>query len=498
MVRLALQCVLALFAIYFIFTQFHADSYVRGLRAPGAPSSEQQTGEDGGLQGYPFQQPNEVVEKQPNRNLGDFRDSDTASLTETVSETAEEILRTTSTSSATESTRTPDHNSEYTTSVYSSPDGLIQHWVLQRPPPKIAHNQTVLSLVITRDNESFGRNPTEETRSIYSFLDFVTNTTLDASEASFAILTSSKEEYAKYQKVFTPDEDTAEYYEYPFQRVTVVLHQAETRASPLDATGVKWDGSNRASRHNVAQHERRAVLAKLRNYLQFVALAEESHLLWFDSDVYKFNDKGMVRKMMQMTNGTADSPTEIGLLTARCRRGEPELAKAWMAEHPEFKLPDNAHGDKKLEEMRGSEGGKYEIMAHLTNAMGHYDLNAWSGRRTGPNNMEQEKLWKDLTSWTPSAAPDGKTKMLDGLADNLDDDGVAQLDSVGGTILMIRADLVRMGLVYSTGYIVGMTWEHGEGWDGIETEGICLLSRTMSRDGQSMCYTMGGEWVSRD
>jgi len=39
-----------------------------------------------------------------------------------------------------------------------------------------------------------------------------------------------------------------------------------------------------------------------------------------------------------------------------------------------------------------------------------------------------------------------------------------------------------------------MTFEHGEGYDGIETEGVCVLSRSLSRDGQSLCHTLGGDW----
>ena len=84
--------------------------------------------------------------------------------------------------------------------------------------------------------------------------------------------------------------------------------------------------------------------------------------------------------------------------------------------------------------------------------------------------------------------------MLDQAIAGTSDDEVVRLDSVGGTVLMLRADLVRMGLNFATGYFVGMTFEHGEGYDGIETEGVCLLSRSLSRDGGSMCYSLGGSW----
>ena len=194
---------------------------------------------------------------------------------------------------------------------------------------------------------------------------------------------------------------------------------------------------------------------------------------------------------MQRTSTTDEH--EVGILTARCRKGEPEKTDAWLADHPEYRLPPPPNDGEKEDEKRGVEGGSYEIIAHKLQAQGQYDLNAWRGRRVGPNNIEQEGLWRDLSSWEPHPA-DGKTDILDKAIYKTSDDDLVKMDSVGGTILMFRADLVRMGLNFATGYVVGMTFEHGEGYDGIETEGVCVLSRSFSRDGQSMCYSLGGDW----
>lgn len=394
----------------------------------------------------------------------------------------------------------------YTVTSWSSADKETAHYTLQRSYPDSNNipSQSVLYLTITRDEKSWGRNPDEKPRTIYSFLDFITNTTLIPSATSLAILTSSQSEFERYKQILTPSQENKDqkiYYDYPFHRITLVLHTAATRASlpdPIshaDSSDSKDKGSadsSRKNRHAIAQHERRAVLAKLRNYLQSVSLSHESHLLWLDSDVYKFSDKTMVSMMMDMTRTTEKS--EVGILTARCRMGEPELTDAWLRKHPEYHLPPPPADGEEEDERRGVEGGKFEIIAHKLHAQGHYDLNAWRGRRMGPNNIEQEALWKDLTSWEPHPAPEGRTQMLDQVIDGTTDHDVVRLDSVGGTILMFRADLVRMGLNFATGYFVGMTFEHGEGYDGIETEGVCLLSRSLSRDGNSMCYSLGGSW----
>lgn len=388
-------------------------------------------------------------------------------------------------------------HSAYAVTSWSSTDKEIAHWTLERSysDPDDIPTESVLSLTITRDENSWGRNPDEKPRTIYSFLDFVTNTTLSPSASSLAILTSSQTEFDRYKQILTPtleNKDQKIYYDYPFHRITLVLHTAATRASLPDAeTDTPDSSSSRASRHAIAQHERRATLAKLRNYLQSVSLSTESHLLWLDSDVYKFSSNTMVSHMISKTRTTSTS--EVGILTARCRMGEPDLADAWMQAHPEFSLPDPPAAGESEDERRGKEGGKYEMIAHKLKAQGHYDLNAWRGRRQGPNNIEQESLWSDLSSWEPHPAGQ-KTEMLDQAIADTGDDDVVRLDSVGGTILMMRADLVRMGLNFATGYFVGMSFEHGEGWDGIETEGVCLLSRSLSRDGQSMCYSLGGEW----
>ncbi|KAI9922689.1 hypothetical protein PsorP6_000462 [Peronosclerospora sorghi] len=47
------------------------------------------------------------------------------------------------------------------------------------------------------------------------------------------------------------------------------------------------------------------------------------------------------------------------------------------------------------------------------------------------------------------------------------------LDSVGGTMLYVRADIHRQGVLFSTNYVIGSEWGR-EGYDGIETEGLCF------------------------
>jgi hypothetical protein len=55
---------------------------------------------------------------------------------------------------------------------------------------------------------------------------------------------------------------------------------------------------------------------------------------------------------------------------------------------------------------------------------------------------------------------------------------------VGGAVLFMRAEVVRRGVVFPTQFIVGGEWDY-EGYDGIETEGLCYIA-------QHLCYKCWG------
>lgn len=53
-----------------------------------------------------------------------------------------------------------------------------------------------------------------------------------------------------------------------------------------------------------------------------------------------------------------------------------------------------------------------------------------------------------------------------------------QLSSVGGTMLWVKADVHRDGVVFPTANIVGSEWER-QGYIGLETEGICWMAQNL-------------------
>lgn len=192
-------------------------------------------------------------------------------------------------------------------------------------------------------------------------------------------------------------------------------------------------GHSYENRHSpAAQLQRRSALAQVRNELMLRALEDEEHIVWLDADVVFLSD-GIVQTMI----GHSESTEDAGIITARCHQ----------------------------------------------NQMDNYDKNAW---RVGVGNVH-------------GAVSDGERDasvrtlvetriMVDQAIVGAGDSEIVPLDSVGGTILYIRASLVREGVVFPHFNIVGTTWEQ-PGWIGVETEGLCYTAKGLPGGG---CYVLGG------
>ena len=204
-------------------------------------------------------------------------------------------------------------------------------------------------------------------------------------------------------------------------------------------------------------------MAKLRNYAMLTSLQQETNLLWFDADIYALAPQ-LIPTMLQKMEFE-----NVGVLTVRSTLGEDEDTD--------------------------------------------YDLNAWKGGRTRPSEEERERLRGDKGSWVANRG-EGNKQILDLVKEKEEDlggavdekgvfdpqkvrfedvwagdgddeglgeggegvEGCVKLDAVGATVLMLKASVVRQGVVFSMGYLVGLDWRD-EGWDGIESEGLCVLAR---------------------
>ncbi|KAI8476936.1 MAG: hypothetical protein J3K34DRAFT_399862 [Monoraphidium minutum] len=99
-----------------------------------------------------------------------------------------------------------------------------------------------------------------------------------------------------------------------------------------------------------------------------------------------------------------------------------------------------------------------------------YDLNAWRLPRL-PYNASQGP------DFVPGPVP-GVTRLPQDFEKS--PDPFVPIDSVGGCTTLVRADAHREGALFATHYAVGTTWE-GDGFDGIETEGLCYTAQFLGR-----------------
>lgn len=199
----------------------------------------------------------------------------------------------------------------------------------------------------------------------------------------------------------------------------------------------------RSQRHAAAtQRERRRSIARLRNYLMLRTLDSEEHVIWLDADVY-WLPAGIIQKMIQQSiMGPGTYSWQTGIITARCVQA------------------DNSN----------------------------YDRNAWLGPRLEPSAAQLYQA-HDSNAFVPQ--PTQETNFMDQLVKGTRDDDLVPLDSVGGTILYMNSESIRQGLNFPTYYVVGTKWNSTEGWDGIETEGVCYIAKTLGYG----CYGLGGTWA---
>ena len=219
-----------------------------------------------------------------------------------------------------------------------------------------------------------------------------------------------------------------------FRTATTHLLQPLARLSIFLDTNTADDTTDRANRHHPSlQSTRRSTVARLRNKLLLHALGPEPHHLWLDADI-QYLSPGIIQLLLFHSTTT---PT-AGIITARCQDG------------PTY----------------------------------NYDKNAWAGARPGPG---PETLSADPAIAAVEA--ESKARLVDELIDGTKDSDLIPLDAVGGTILYMRAGLVWEGLNFPSYYTVGTRWGR-DGWDGIETEGLCYVARRLEGGG---CYVLGGK-----
>lgn len=338
----------------------------------------------------------------------------------------------------------------------------------------VAVSPATLILVLNKDEESWSRDFRSTGRSIYDFLDLLVATDLDLATVSLGLMTSSLDEYAEIKKATAT---------LPFARAEIFYRPPPgARASATDGGGGGGEGSGEGGsssggtgdeeaasftyeeRHDPAvQRRRRGALAALRNYLMLRSLRDEEHVVWIDADVVEFS-AGIVQAMVGHASRRRG---DVGLITAACHQN------------------DMANYDK-------------NAWAVDRNASSILDAVRADDRDRAVQTLDDTRAFTDAIMASSSSAGSTANKNGDGSGSGSDgsgdgDDELLPLDSVGGTILYIRADLIRQGVIFPTFNVVGTTWSQ-DGWIGVETEGICYMASSIKGGG---CYLLGGKHYVR-
>ncbi|KAF0697339.1 Aste57867_11965 [Aphanomyces stellatus] len=316
----------------------------------------------------------------------------------------------------------PVEISETTSTINGKLAGQCRLKNLHVMPDPTHVDDSVLVMVVYNNAESWGKG-----RSVHNFIDLVKLFDYPLKKISLGILTSSPDEYHALKDIFTSElrhtpsfAQSAASLDIPSsyrRRVSLVLRQ-----------DFSIDVSRDGRKADNVQKERRRMLARYRNYALTQSLEPwHVHVVWIDSDIVEI-PSALVSKMVH------------------------------GASHMFTNLVDVVVADKDV----------LEPICFVQGTEAEYDLNAWRGNRAVPtadelHAMHQGKLF------VPHDGP-GMVHI-----NHVRDHEYYPLDSVGGTMLYVKADIHRQGVLFATHYVIGSEWKH-EGYDGIETEGLCYVA----------------------
>ncbi|KAE9268869.1 hypothetical protein PR003_g31308 [Phytophthora rubi] len=217
-----------------------------------------------------------------------------------------------------------------------------------------------------------------------------------------------------------------------FTKVRTLLKnyiQQYPRLSVIFRNDFVQNGLTRENRHEGGrQADRRRMLARYRNYVLMSSLETwHQHVLWADADV-EIIPAHLLPKMVH---------SGLDILISTC------VAKykgRWI----------------------------------------NYDQNGWVGQRIVRPAEESEEEY-----FMPGPL---NVKLLNEVDDK--SKPFTPMDSVGGTMLYARAEVHRQGMMFPMHYVIGSEWGR-EGYDGIETEGLCYTAHFLG----FKCWGMVNETI---
>lgn len=314
-------------------------------------------------------------------------------------------------------------------------------YVNKEVPAQMADDSLIVVASIA-NKDSYG-----DDKKFADFMSTIQSYDYDLNAMSLGIYVGDKDEFQRvdtYMRAYFDLAKTA-----PLGKPTI------NKATILMAPFLEQDYNNidRNDRHNDnVQRLRRRNIARTRNFALLHTLAEERYTLFMDADVVKIQNTDMLRR--------------------------------FIASKKDIIVP------------RIIRGGNID-----------YDRNSWVGERTVPSEEQLAKMdrneW-DSWDYVPRDIPGKMDHFEDFIKRQADvpqdhasrqPDYMVKLDLVGGAILFAKSMIYKQGVVFPPNYIVGTTWKRLEGYDGIETEGLCYTAKSLNYECWGM-PNMVGEHVA--
>ncbi|KAJ6261549.1 hypothetical protein Dda_4219 [Drechslerella dactyloides] len=372
----------------------------------------------------------------------------------------------------------------YETALSSSTGGRRRSFTSLTDPPGATAAQRILLLTIADDLDTFGESTLRDARRggynrTWTFNDYIARVRaqgMPASQMSLGLLTGSLVAFENYTSTLLALPRAM-----PWSSAEILY----LPSLPLVPGGDNDAGNGRRTRQ---------YMARLRNYLMASTLSDRyAHLVWLDADVVDL-PRGLFARFVEVA-GLSDRQDIKSLVVASVRVDDgsdsDETGEAGAPMEPEMPLSD-PDGD---ESGQGQHDGTVKetqvarpvglLTLRLQNASGRdVDRGSWRGYGRRPTAWELSQIldkghsFKGQKDWAKALA-----QLLPGTRD----EELIQLDAVGGSVLYMRAELVREGLVFPVYRI--REGDHEEG-NGGETEGLCYVAGRMGWG----CYGLGGSW----
>lgn len=277
---------------------------------------------------------------------------------------------------------------------------------------------TVLFMASVANEHAFGPN-----RSLKDFISLINSLNYKKELISIGILCATDAARVDGESFF--DELMELEVDFQFARVTLITENFMGKAF---------------GRHDSTpsvQRPRRRMIAKARNFALFNSLQDERYVMYIDVDVWRFDNTDMLDRFIRLGRD---------IIVPRIARLEQQ---------------------------------------------NDYDLNTWNWPRAHPLPEQMELMKQD--KWDEAGFVAGDSAETYHLHDELDRidklpqdaperslDYAYEVDSVGGAVLFAKSIVYKQGIVFPPLYIVGTEWDRLEGYDGMETEGLCYMAKALN------------------